>query len=316
MKFNKNLLVFISFFLIFNLVGCSKSEIKGDNISEETDDADILSYKIDRLDITNKIVPTDITDNYITYYPEDDKNVLLDLVLEITNESDTSITVNEEYISAVFSMDSNEYTTNVIAEEEGLSDLSSWVDLAPKKSTFVHIYTELKENKITDKILCNLKINDKEKKLNLDRKALAPSKNYINYGEILEKKDFATITFNETVVTKKLVPDDMSGFYTYYEVDDYNDTYLALKMTIKNTSGSSFELNKLISCFATVNDKYEYSGFIVAEKTDKTGFNAYEDLESLKETTAYYLIQIPDEIIESPAEFKINVFSENYYLKK
>ena len=51
--------------------------------------------------------------------------------------------------------------------------------------------------------------------------------------------------------------------YSYYEVKDKNDSYLVLEVKIRNNSGSSVEPEDLVNCRVTVDNKYEYTGFLV-----------------------------------------------------
>ena len=88
-----------------------------------------------------------------------------------------------------------------------------------------------------------------------------------------------------------------------------------LEVKIRNNSGSSVEPEDLVNCRVTVDNKYEYTGFLVYTEGDGD-LTSYGSISPLKETTGFFLIQIPDEIINKTIEFKLNIFGDNYYLKK
>ena len=303
--------------LSVTLISCSSQnkEIKEAVVGEEMVVENFISYKVNRLDTVSKIEPS-VTTGYYTYYePQNNSNVMLDLVLEVKNESSNEIQPMN-YISATFTINDADYETSILVESDGGSDISSWNGIAPNKSALVHLYTEIDKESIADEILCKLTINDEVSEIKLNRKFLAPVKDYLEYGEMIENENIASITIGETFTTKKLLPPNINGVYSYYEVNDYNDSYLVLKMTIKNNSGSAIDPQDYISCKAIVDDKYEYVGFLTWDEDNGRDLTSYSDLAPLKETTGYYLIQIPDEIIENETELKLNIFGNTYYIKK
>lgn len=312
----KSVMLFVNYLILLSVLsGCFSNETKEVTAGEEFVVKDSLSYEVNRLETVKKLEPS-ITNGYYTYYePKDNSNVFLDLVLNVKNESSTKIKLSE-YISLTFNINNKEYEAALLAESDGGSELTPFEEIEPLKSTLIHLYTEIADAEITDEVLCKLTINNDTNEFKLNRKALAPSKKYLKYGEVIDQKDSASVTIIESSIAKKLSPPNADGVYSYYEVKDKNDSYLVLEMKIRNTSGSNVEPEDLISCRETVDNKYEYTGFLVFTEDNGKDLTSYGSISPLKETTGYFLIQIPDEIINKAIEYKINIFGETYYLKK
>lgn len=302
--------------VLLALFGCSQSkEAKEGVLGEKVVVEDLLSYEINRFEAVKKIEPS-IPAGYYSYRePGDKANVLLDLVLKVKNESTSEIKV-KDYISSAFEINDKEYETGIRVESDGGTDISAYGTIDPMKSTLVHLYIEIAEADIPDEVLCKLTINKETTELNLNKTKLVPEKTYLKFGKTVDKKDTASVKFIESSVTKKLIPPNPGMFYTYYKVDDNADSYLVVKMNVKNTGENDLSLNETIGCKAKVDNKYDYSGQLVWEDSDGSRLTDSGKLEPLKKTNAYCLIQVPDEIIKKPAEFKIHVLDDIYYIKK
>lgn len=312
---NKIAMLFVNLLVLLSVLsGCSSNKSKEVKAGEEFVVKDSLSYEVNRLETIKKLEPS-IIDGYYTYYePKDKSNVLLDLVLNVKNESSTKIDLSN-YISLTFNINKKEYEAGLVIEQDGGKNLSSFGELDPMQSTLVHLFTEISEADIPDEVLCELTVNNETSEFKLSRKALAPTKKYLKYGEVIDQKDLGSVTIIKYSITKKLLPPNTDGVYSYYEVKDKNDSYLVLEVKIRNNSGSSVEPEDLVNCRVTVDNKYEYTGFLVYTEEDGD-LTSYGSISPLKETTGFFLIQIPDEIINKTIEFKLNIFGDNYYLKK
>lgn len=298
------------------LFGCSQSkEVKEGVIGEQVVVEDLLSYEINRLESVDRIEPSITTGIYSYYAPKDSSNVLLDLVLKVKNESSSKMKI-KDYLSSVFEVNGTEYKAGLRVESDGGTNISAYESIEPMKTAFVHLYIEIAEENISDEILCKLTVKDHTDEIKLNRKTLIPEKKYLKKGDSAKKDEAVSVKIIESSVTKKLLPPNPDGFYTYYEVKDKNDSFLVLKMNVKNIGSIAINPEKYIGCEAKVDDQYEYSGFIVWERSDGTSLTNVGKIDPLKSVTAYCLVQVPDEVIKKSAEFKIKLLEDTYYFKK
>ena len=105
-------------------------------------------------------------------------------------------------------------------------------------------------------------------------------------------EDFMTIKFNGYKVEDEIYPRDTSSVFMYYE-DMENYKYLYVYGTIKNTGNSQIDASEILIEF-TVNEKYKYSGYSVADKGVFRASDKY--LEPFESADLYFVAEIPDEL--------------------
>ncbi len=312
----KKLLSVLSLSLL--LAGCASSggktaiEVaKGDEFLVE----ELLSYKIIGLEITDVIEPSSTVGYYSYYEPESNDNVFLDLSMEVTNESSSAIEL-PDFMEGIFIVNDMEYDAKIITEEDDGTGLWAYEDIAPLDNAKAHLYFEIAEDKIPEEVSLKLTINSDESLLSLNVTELAPTKLTLSYGDIIEKEDYCSLNIVEILKTKEIRPSSPTdSWYSYYEVDDADNSYLALKMKLTNLYTSSLDPDDVIGCKAIVDDKYEYKGFIVCEEDNGADISGYAQIDPLDEEIVYCLIEISDSLLDRDIQIKLNVFGQNYYIQ-
>lgn len=133
-------------------------------------------------------------------------------------------------------------------------------------------------------------------------------------GYEIESEDYEVMTFKGIEYTTDLLPSNTNGFYTHYEVNDSENTYLVVKYDIKNLQGSVKDAETFVGVKAVYMDKYTYSGFVV-EEPDGTGFNSYDSIKPLSKASCYCLIEIPKSVADNQVNLEIALLRKNICLK-
>lgn len=128
------------------------------------------------------------------------------------------------------------------------------------------------------------------------------------------KYEISVIGYN---FSKKILPPNTSGYYSYYEAKEDGHQYLDIKLNYKNLAGSEIDADEVGSIKIKFADKYEYTSFSIIEDSD--GDFTYSNITPIAPLTTgklHYLFDIPDEVANSSESIVayITVGTENYEL--
>lgn len=127
----------------------------------------------------------------------------------------------------------------------------------------------------------------------------------LHVGDVIENADYATMKFLGCEMTDDLLPSNTSGYYSHYQVDSADNTYLVLKFEVTNYQTGDKDVDTFVSAKATFMGKYKYTGFIVSEDTDGKGFSNYSSISPLSTAKVFYLIEIPKTVADK--EFTVGI---------
>ena len=130
--------------------------------------------------------------------------------------------------------------------------------------------------------------------------------------EFEENEEIVTLNKGDTVTTstcqftiksfnmeKEVKPPKASGYYQYFEAA-YGNTYIDLRLVVKNLQTSAVAQNNLIDSVVVVYDgEYEYEAFPITEEKNGESFNMYTDMYeigALETMTYHYLAEVPSDI--------------------
>lgn len=91
----------------------------------------------------------------------------------------------------------------------------------------------------------------------------------------------------------RITPPNPDGIINLYEVDNPENTYLDVTMTIKNLYQTPKSVDELIDISYTINDE-NFSAFAIAESKKSSMFDTSPVIPSLNEQTIHFLAEIPN----------------------
>lgn len=113
------------------------------------------------------------------------------------------------------------------------------------------------------------------------------------------KGDGVKVTFNKAELTYKLLPENQSGYYTYYSAQK-SEIFYAMKFTVKNTSEREVLLEDIIdSMTVTYDDKYTYDSFSIYYIDEDGSIDyaySWDNIEPLRSVTLYVEIDLPEKV--------------------
>lgn len=311
----KIILSLMSIFLLpIFLVGCGESK-NIEEISEvgyKSNIGDSIEYEVIGLESTTKLEGVAPVGNSLFLEPNDKSNVLLDFIIDVTNNGKQDF---DPYIDlkGKFIIDDSEYS--ITAEAEVGGQVANFNNIKPKTTAYVHIYTEIKEELITNDIELQLQYGSETKSMKLNKNHLKPRVNILNYGEKVSNDKDIEISIEKGYTTKQLdAPKKGDYFSHYYKVEDNNSTYAILELNITNKMSNNLRMDDTISVSVLVDGKYQYSGYLVGLSNDQTNFDTYPEIEPNKSNLIYSLIEVPDNLLDKQITFKLNAFREPYYI--
>lgn len=311
--------VFLVCLMILTVTACSGGNESSDNTTKikwnkENKFADLISFKIEAIDQSKMITPDVIGVLYTYFEPTDSKNVLLDLTMWVSNITDSQLKLNDE-IEAIFTIDNTEYVASLLASKDNGESLTSDVSLEPNTSNKVHYYIEVEPEKLDQKIEFSLNTKeedpDKDKQsavLNFELKDVKENYESKNINDVITFDGYSEMTLQAANIAKEVVPASPVGLYTYYKVDDENNSFVDFVTVVKNISGSDI----MASTVATVNlldvNNNLYPATVVYEKDDHSNLEAASSLTLTNNQSAiiHYIFEVGDDVVNQAKSIRIS----------
>ena len=110
-------------------------------------------------------------------------------------------------------------------------------------------------------------------------------------------------TVDNIDITDDVIPPAADNFYSHYKAED-GKVYVDFCIEYTNNETSDIEADKVMSGKLYYNGKYEYSGFSIIEKDNRSDFT-YTNITSIAPLTSeyvHYLFSVPEEVATSNGE--------------
>lgn len=297
--------------LTVSLVACGGS--KANKI--KTDGANTIdgymNYEVLYAQVTDKIEPP-ILKGYYTYYKaKSTSNTLVDLVLKVENTSAEEIKLAD--LKGTFTVADKDYQAIKVSEED--TSVSTSKGIASKETKNVHLYAEVdKKTDFTKDIKFVLEANETESELTFVVSNLEKKKDYQKSGYQL-KDDKAEITIDKITIKDQVNPEKPTGVYRYYKPTGSNNTFAALKLSVKNIGTEDLAISKLIGSKAYIGNS-TYPGQTVIQNEAKSSLYEAEQIKPGKTHTVYLLAQVPKADKDKDIEMSVYYAGTEIFVKK
>jgi len=273
---------------------------------------DYVDFTLIKVETTNEIAAP--MGNGFYYENSTDGNTYVDVILDVTNTSAEEIDSSDLLDIEAKNLEGVEHRKALYAvETNGGTDVSTNEMIAPLGSARIHCAVSVPESET--ELQLTLKVKDQKYTYDYVLGKTISNATVLAAGETIGTEDFAKLVLKDVTYTENLLPKNTSSFYTHYEVDDPSNIYLVANFDITNYQSSAKEIETFVGVTAKYMDKYEYTGFVIVEDLDQTGFSSYESIAPLTTRNLYYLIEVPKSVIENEAELTI-VFNGQEYIYK
>jgi hypothetical protein len=140
----------------------------------------------------------------------------------------------------------------------------------------------------------------------------------INQPVIVE--EFCELTLKAVEFTPVVKPPNPDSYYSYYQVEQDDVTFLHIVANIKNLQNLAQDADSFIDIKAIYDNKYEYEGFATIEEKGGGDFTyiSITSIDPLMTEVVHFLIEVPKEVEESedkPLGFVVTVKDEQYQYK-
>lgn len=121
----------------------------------------------------------------------------------------------------------------------------------------------------------------------------------VSYGSTIESEGFSKIIIKDVSYQTIINPSDTSGFYSYYEVQNTDNIYLAINFDFTNLkTEAGYNLDDYLTFEVTYEGGYHYTGWSIAE--DSGRLTPYPNLLPLANFNSWYLIEVPKSLQNTP----------------
>ena len=267
-----------------------------------------ITFNLHKIYTTNKVTAS-IPGS--SYYSSDDGEVYVDVILDVVNISTDDMDCDEIVdVSATNSRKAELDDCHYAVETKNNTDLSSSRDILPLASARLHCMLSVPETETS--VTIKIKAGNEEFFYDYNIGETVVNAAAINVGATLDNSEYAKLQFNGIEFKDKVLPQDTSSAYRYYEVDDESNTYLVVSFDITNYMADDVDCDKIVGVRALFDDKYNYTGFVVVEEEDKRGFSQYDEISPLTTRRLYCLIEVPDIITDTELSLSISFDKGEY----
>lgn len=271
--------------------------------------ADWADFTLAKVETTNRIEGSLTGGTY--YENENQGETYIDVVIDITNTTSGEMRSDDIITLTAVSSSGTEYegTLNAV-ETDGGKYVSAFEPLKPLATVRMHCAVSVPDGE--DTFTLTLQAGESAFTCDYTLGETLVHATPLTVGTKLESDEYAEIVFQGASYTDDLLPSNTSGFYTHYAVDSPDSTYLAVRLDITNLQSTAKEADTFVGTRACFMEKYTYTGFLVVEDTDGTGFSAYESIAPLATRHAVVLIEVPKTVMNEPAVVTVNFNGQEY----
>ena len=219
----------------------------------------------------------------------------IEVVFEVTNTGAEKVRCDKFFTITAVNAGGMEYDCeSVTMETDHGRFLSQYKTVEPMTTVRLHCAISVPETETS--LTLNMDVNGEIFSYVYILGTTVTNAKALQVGETIESADFATFTFNGISYTDDVLPSNTSGAYTHYPIDNADNTYLVVDFDLTNYTGTARLCDEFFGIKATYQGKYTYSGDMVVEKPNGTGFASFEGLAPLVKRHALYLIEVPKSV--------------------
>ncbi len=307
---NKRISFYLMVLLILCCCACGANETSAQiSLNDSITIDDYADIKLEYIFFSDTLYSPNRNSIYQYYENQNSSMEFVDFIFSFKNISNSNIDIDSSILLSIEG-DGNRYEPYATLLEGNYGqDLDSYGQIIPLQTTKIHCTALIPKELNT--FSAKFSINNKSYLMNVDKENINMDIKDLKVGEKLEAADFATISITDIGYRNKIEPSNTSGFYSYYEPENQNDSFLVIEIDAKNIGKNEIDIDQVCSGVAIYDGLYEYVSMVIAEDKDYTISN-YVDIKPLDTKKIYLCFEIPNETKEMNGKIKF-YFGEKYY---
>ena len=269
---------------------------------------DVCDITLDYISISKDVKPKDPGSTY-SQYSADDNKVYVDLCLAYKNLDTSAISAYDTMKCTLVYAEKYEYSGFSMMEVENRKNFehSKNVAIAPLATEYMHYLFEVPDEVRTsgEGIEVFMKVGNKDFRVEADPAKIDKTADETHPGEgatVVSSKevkilDNCEFSVNGVTLTYDVIPPNPGDYYAHFEAEP-GKMIVDATILYKNTSSTKIKVDQIGKSTLVLNERYEYAGFVVAEKPDGTEFTDADVTDILPLETGYihHLFMVPEEI--------------------
>lgn len=330
----------IAVMMIAMLTGCGKKKDEDNSkYAIKYGEAKEIQGKIELTIKSNKIVNQVDPSNpkgFFTSYKAKDGYKYLDVVAEIKNITDEDITMTDVGAAKLEVGDETVDATYMCEEENGarINGYASSKKIKPNETLTFHIASQISKSLLDNDFSAKLIINTGKKyTYNMkvvkggDNEEYEPSTINLGYkGKEIKENELVTVenscefTIKSNEFKDKIEPTNPTGIYYYLNAGGTN-TYLNVKVSVKNIQATAVKQDTLLGSIKVVDDEgNEYKCTKVTENENGSNINtnpSTKDIEASATVQYFILAKVPKTLQTStkPLYAQFSIDGKDYFYK-
>ena len=181
-------------------------------------------------------------------------------------------------------------------ESKEFTSLQKEVAIDKDETVLLHMNATIDSNLREENLKLSFYIEDQEYVIDFIYKDYQTQKQIIELNQVLDIKNELSMKFDDLGILNKVLPDDTSGEYSYFELEDKKNLFLYGSCDFKNKSQHDMKLSDLPAL--RVRGQEIYLFHIAKQTKDKRDFVDDENtvIKQGEKCRIFYYIELPKEI--------------------
>lgn len=307
------------------LVGCQSSQPTSAPQKEEIEitfhqlyEHNGISFEFIDMNVDQKIYPANTNFEYeYVHFEESTQNEMLDIVVRFTNKTGKPLKPGEDIKRA--SLKNND-DVEYYVEKKPFTILQKDAPIANDQTVLLHFNTTIDAMQKEEESRLSFYLDDQKYILNFSIPEYKAKKQTIELNQVLDIPHELSMKFDDLGIFNQVLPDDTSGEYTYYELEDKKNLFLYGSCDFENKTQKNMSLGDLPSL--RVHGQQNYLFKIAKQTKNKRDFEDLDDVVIKKgeKCRIFYYVELPkevffNEIFKQKQKIDISYQTARYLLK-
>ena len=275
--------------LCISLSACGGSNRKPTPATlDTTDTIKDYSYQIVKFEYKDKLEASQPGGSDIYFEPDDSSKFYMDLILKVSNQTDSSVSSSHLFEGTQFYLDHKPVNTTIYTESLDQTQFDSYGDISSHSKAYIHIVSSLNDEQKELPVVLDLIMSDRSNLLSIQ-----PEQLMVKDSLIKSKKQISEdVLFQKAYISDELKPSNTESDYSYYHAKD-GSMYLIAQFSVHTKN--LLKVKDLLLMHAIIDEIDSYKAVNLLEIKDGTHFSSKGLIPENETVTVYSLVEIPED---------------------
>ena len=297
--------LFIIMFLVSFLMGCQSPEIQSSQTPQKESikisfhqsyEHQGITFELIDMLVDKVIYPANTNSKYdYVHFDENTDYEMLDIVMCLTNKSYKSLQANSDF-RVKLKTKNDVIKMECYIESKEITSIQKDAAIDKDETVLLHMNATIDSQQREENLRLSFYIEDQEYVVDFIYKDYQNQKQIIELNQVLDMNNELSMKFDDLGILNKVLPDDTSGEYFYFELEDKKNLFLYGSCDFENKSHHDMKLADLPAL--RIRGQNIHLFHIAKQTKDKRDFVEDENtvIQQGEKCRIFYYIELPKDI--------------------